>query len=412
MECPLLPWEVIERIINHSGDHPTTLHNFSLTCRSLRPRALCLLVAHVVFKSRLSIFSFCDFIEAKPHLNPLVRSITVNPNDFAPFPCLYILPNLYELTFAPVNSNAAKRFKMPLPTVVNQSSLTCCQRFGTHIQTLHLSKLFFSTYLEFGRVLLAFTNILHLVCSGVSIEGEGNQAPLEVIQRRMSEQLRLLTVSILTCSRCEGHGSTSRTALSRLTSISQELRKAIMTLLLWPRCSWTRGWCSPRWRPLLCEEVGFPTLISDLSTSYHPIASVYRSHGLPQLFTWPRLRTLVLKLVFTARDVTDAIMFLEGFTPSTLKDVTVELGRADISSILETLSEAHSGLLEKLEKALLRFPNPRIVCLSNKLRDGGNRFWTQELGKHFPVLSQRGAFIMAPRTGNTDPTTHLGCEGS
>ena len=115
----------------------------------------------------------------------------------------------------------------------------------------------------------------------------------------------------------------------------------------------------------------------------------------------------MLKLVFTARDVTDAIMFLEPFTPSTLRDVTVELSGADISSILETLSEVHSGLLDMLEKVLLRFPHPRIVCISNKLRDGGNQFWTQELRKHFPVLSQRGAFIMASRTGDIDPTTPL-----
>ncbi len=77
----------------------------------------------------------------------------------------------------------------------------------------------------------------------------------------------------------------------------------------------------------------------------------------------------------------------------------VELDRADISSIIETFSEATSGLFEELEQILLRFPHPQIVCLSNKLRDGGNCFWAQELGKRFPVLFRRGAFVMTPRTG-------------
>ncbi|KAI1795698.1 hypothetical protein LXA43DRAFT_913818, partial [Ganoderma leucocontextum] len=164
MSPQLLPWEGLERIIRHSRDYPKTLHNFSLTCCELRPRSS--LVANVVFTSRDPIFDFCDFLQAKPHLKPLVRSIAVNPNDFAPIPILNVnvLPNLSDLTFAPAKAGSDDPDLQRLPTVLNRSTLTCCQRLGTHIQTPHLSQLSFPTYLAFARLLLAFTNITHLVC--------------------------------------------------------------------------------------------------------------------------------------------------------------------------------------------------------------------------------------------------------
>ena len=199
MASPLFPWEVIERIIGHSGDHRKTLHNFSLTCRDLRPRALCLLVADVAFRNSCSMFDFCDFVKAKPHLKPLVRSVAVNANDFAPFPLLNVLPNLSNLKLADYRKDVS-------PTFVNRKSLTCCELFGTHIQTLHLSFLRFPTSLAFAHLLLAFSNINHLVCKGIDIRAEGSPAPLELIKRRLTERLHLLTVSPHACCRCEDYG--------------------------------------------------------------------------------------------------------------------------------------------------------------------------------------------------------------
>ena len=198
MASPRLPWEVVERIIGHSGDEPETLLRFSLTCRNLRPRALCLLVSDVYFKRRVKIFDFCDFLEANAHLKPFVRSVTMSPDNFAPFPLLSILPDLADLTFIGYDLHATI-------TVLNRSSLVCCKRFGVHIQTLHLSDLSFPTYLEFARLLLAFTNIRYLFCSDVIIKSEGNRAPLDVMKPRMSERLHLLTVSLSASCWSEDH---------------------------------------------------------------------------------------------------------------------------------------------------------------------------------------------------------------
>ena len=200
MSTPLLPWEVLERIIGHSGDHPQTLRNFSLTCRDLRPRALCLLVADVCLNNRGKTFDFCDFLQASPHLKPFVRSVALNPKDFAPFPLFSVLSNLSQVKFTltqPIKP------QIRAVTDLNRCSLTCCKVFGTHIQALHLSHLSFSTYFDFARVLLTFTTLTNLVCTGVVIISEGNKASLSVLERRLSKRLHLRTVSLPVCCRHE-----------------------------------------------------------------------------------------------------------------------------------------------------------------------------------------------------------------
>ena len=81
-----LPWEVIERTISHCSDSVAAPYSFTLTCRDLNPRSIILLLARVKFKNREQIFSLCDFLRAKPHLQPAVRSITVPPTSSLPIP--------------------------------------------------------------------------------------------------------------------------------------------------------------------------------------------------------------------------------------------------------------------------------------------------------------------------------------
>ena len=197
---PRLPLEVIERIISHSS-HPKTISNFSLTCRVLRPRGLCLLVADVTLHSRNKLFDFCDFLQAKTHLRPLVHSILVRPKDFAPVPLLHMLPNLPEITF--IESSPFDDHFMP--AILNQSTLTSCRLFSTNIQSLCLSNLHFITPIQFLRVLSAFPSIQHLVCLNVFSGKEGELAPLDVAKQRLAPKLRLRTVSRPVCPRWDSH---------------------------------------------------------------------------------------------------------------------------------------------------------------------------------------------------------------
>ena len=255
MECPptsslFLPWELIERIIGHSCDDPNAIRNFSLTCRELNPRSICLLVAEPRLYSRDKIFDFSDFLQAKPHLQPLVRSITVGPDDFAPFPLLRILPNLSKIEFADA-------YATPPDMVLNRSTLTICQLLGTRIQSLSFCNINFTTSIRFLQVLSAFPSLVHLSCLDVFFEGEGGRAATDVAKRRLSRRLRLRTVShpaYFSCSTkaqiCIFYSSILATAEGLTWTRSMTVESATRLHLL-ASSSWTPGWFKPRWRTSL-----------------------------------------------------------------------------------------------------------------------------------------------------------------
>ncbi len=193
MDPPRLPWEVIERVIYHSQCRPNALRNFALTCRQLRPRSHLLMFAQVRFKNRDHVLAFVDFLHDNPHLKPAVRSIAVGPNDLAPFPLLYILPSLSELHFVSRVGQSEPRDTFP---DLHLSTFTCCERFGTNITTLRLSRLCFATYLSFSRVLLAFANVRDLICEDVKIEAEGAGGPVEVTRRRLAKRMQLKSLTV------------------------------------------------------------------------------------------------------------------------------------------------------------------------------------------------------------------------
>ena len=194
MQSPLLPWEVIEKVIDHSRDNPNSLRSFSLTCRELLPRSRCLMLAGGVhLKSRDHAFALVDFLQANPHLKSFISSIIVQPADLPPFPLLHILSDLSEITFTARWPNTGTA--VPSGSL-HPSTLTCFRRFGSRIQTLCLSHITFSTSLAFVQLLLAFSSITRLVCQHVDIQTGGNQAPLAVVIQHLSHKLRLQSLVV------------------------------------------------------------------------------------------------------------------------------------------------------------------------------------------------------------------------
>ncbi|KAI1788010.1 hypothetical protein LXA43DRAFT_895317, partial [Ganoderma leucocontextum] len=158
-----LPLEVIERVIDLSGDSPLALCSLSLACRQLYPRRRCLLFARVFLRAHDCVSAFVDFLQANPDLKPRVHSIVVvSPTAFRP-----ILPNLSSIEF-----DSSERFYPPLLDL-HHSSLACFRRLGTYIHTLHLRNVSFSTSLAFSKVLFAFASITHLVCEQVKNRNGG-----------------------------------------------------------------------------------------------------------------------------------------------------------------------------------------------------------------------------------------------
>ena len=190
--APVLPWEVIERVVDQSCDDSGTLRNFSLTCRQLRPRSISYIFCHFDLKTRDKVFAICEYLLRKPHLRPLVRSIAVHPSHFLPCPLLRVLHNLTECTFSTEGEEPLKT------TTFHSSTLACCRLIGMGIRKLFIQNVVFPTLLSFSQVLLGFKNLEDLAFSRVDIQQKGVGLQHEQI-KHLSRRIRLrnLVVSVV-----------------------------------------------------------------------------------------------------------------------------------------------------------------------------------------------------------------------
>ena len=191
-----LPWEVIERVIQHCHDSHQTLYTFSITCHQLRPLSLSLLVADVELKNREQIFGLCDLLRAKPHLQPLVRSMCIYPTDLVPFPLLNMLQKLAEIVFTDHRLRDSEKESHRPTVALNQSTLTCCGRYSAHIQTIQFFRVTFATDLQFAQLLSAFSRIKVLTLEDVAIKTNANASLIATTRQRLSRRLQLSTLHV------------------------------------------------------------------------------------------------------------------------------------------------------------------------------------------------------------------------
>ena len=195
-----LPWEIIERVIEHASDDRNLLRSFSLTCRQLRPRSFTLILAQYVFlETRDRVSNFCDFLLEHPELRPLIHSILISPDDFRPFPLANMLPCLSTLLFiSPRHGEPLSFLKKRRPTIeIHHSTITCYHLFGKCIHTLSLNHLSFQTSSDLYRLLLAFPMTTQLSCNDIFIKTEEKEAPaMTVLRSRLSNQLQLDTLHV------------------------------------------------------------------------------------------------------------------------------------------------------------------------------------------------------------------------
>ncbi|TBU55057.1 quinon protein alcohol dehydrogenase-like superfamily [Dichomitus squalens] len=341
---PRLAWELIERIISHSGDDRRTLYSFSLTCHQLRPRSLCLMVADVDIMDRAQVITFRDFLEAYPHFCPFVYSIKADPTTFMPFPLLYILPNLTNTQWSsPATPQPLGGLSLPLPL------LTCCHKFGTNITSLSLVSLSSKTTQELCRVLLAFTAIKDLRCERLGIGGTvANGAVLE--QRLRSQRLKLRNINI-------GY-NVHETATKFLFDSAQSTVEILSLDITYSIISGPSA--------LLCGK-------------------------------WPELLTLTLT-VSTNQDRFEALIKIsKEFHPSRLNEVSVEL-RSTVGDLLSWIGsdEGNLHLCSELDQTLLSYRHPQLLPFGHRrTRSGRKDLWSEEFAKYFPKLTERGLLKIA-----------------
>ena len=194
----LLPWEVIERVIEHASDDLDLLHSFSLSCRQLRPRSFNLIIAQYVFlNSRDRVSSFSDFLLERPELQPLIHSIFISPADFRPFPLVNMLPRLSTLFFTSPGYKEHHLSEHRPPIDMHHTTITCYHSFGKRIHTLSLNHLSFRTSGDFYRLILAFSTRMKLTLDDVLIRSREKETPgTTCVRNKLSKQLRLETLHV------------------------------------------------------------------------------------------------------------------------------------------------------------------------------------------------------------------------
>ena len=194
----LLPWEVIERVVEHASDDRDLLRSFSLTCRQLRPRCFTLILAQYVFlDSRDRVSDFSDFLLEHHKLQPLIHTILISPADFRPYPLINMLPRLSTLLFISPGYKESHSPRVPPNTKMHHTTITCYHTFGKRIRTLSLNHLSFQTSTDLFRLLLAFPIRTQLTCNDIIITSEEKETPArKIIESKLSEQLRLETLYV------------------------------------------------------------------------------------------------------------------------------------------------------------------------------------------------------------------------
>ena len=193
-----LPWEVIERVISYSDD-VETLRSFSLTCRQLRPRSTCSLMAHVQLWDRDNIFEFCEYLHVHSHLRPLVRAIRIDPENFAPFPLLRLLQNLSRITLVAYDQGSKPGSDSRDSLVLHRSLFTSCRYLAKQVQTLELSGSQSWTLQQLSQTLSAFTGVRELVLKDVSLVETIGSTAMQGTEERLTQRLcgvKSLTVSV------------------------------------------------------------------------------------------------------------------------------------------------------------------------------------------------------------------------
>ena len=204
----LLPWEVIERVIENAGDDLTLLRSFSLTCRQLRPRSFSLMIAQFVFlNSRDRASNFCDFLSENTELQPLIHSIIVSPADFRPFPLINMLPCLSTLLFvSPGYKGEDDRWERPT-LMLHTTILSSYHSFGKRIRNLSLDRVSFSTSCDLFRFVLAFPQIKEIVCHDIIIDRPETKgtSTLELMRSKLCNRLGLETLNVRQYPQCAMH---------------------------------------------------------------------------------------------------------------------------------------------------------------------------------------------------------------
>ena len=111
-----------------------------------------------------------------------------------------------------------------------------------------------------------------------------------------------------------------------------------------------------------------------------------------RLSEWCRLQSLTLHLPHNDRLIANIVELLENADCKILKDVTLQFG--PLWAITDLMRDLGSALYARLEHILLEFSRVTVTWTKERpLRADCDAFWTREIRKLLPKLSQHRAVL-------------------
>ncbi|TBU23015.1 hypothetical protein BD311DRAFT_108130 [Dichomitus squalens] len=187
-QSPALPWEVIERAIDHCSGDKATLRAFALTCSQLHTRSLFVLFTDVDIRSEKQLTQFYDAVQAQPRLQLVVRSLSLPWSEDSPLPLLSMLPCLDHVAFNGLSPMLWVDDQLPPSTPL------CGRQCLPGLRSLAIQGVRFQTRTAFLHFLLAFPNVEHLTCERLSLYAD---TPLG--EGDLSRRLPLRTLNVSVC---------------------------------------------------------------------------------------------------------------------------------------------------------------------------------------------------------------------
>ena len=190
-----LPAEVAERVIDTFSDDSGTLRSFTLSCHTFLPRSRLHLFARICICTVKQMRSASEFLDNRPWLQPLVRSVTITaePDGKAPHATFEVVPislftKLPNLSAWRIIDSCGHQVKEG-QYFLHPATLSGFRHYGTKIRCLTISQLEFPSVADLARLLLSFPNLRSWNCEACKISGKGIKKSVEgVLQRKLVHQ--------------------------------------------------------------------------------------------------------------------------------------------------------------------------------------------------------------------------------
>ena len=170
---------MLEAVIDQAGDDVAFLHDLSLICHALLPRARYHLFASILIKTVPKMKSSIEFLDSCPWVLPLVRNVSLSISlsksdtisnicalDVVPVYFLSRLPNLRTWKMG-LNGFEGIWKRELADLLLHRSALSCYQRYGSCIRSLELASTPFQLFSHFTGLVSSFTRLESLTCSRI-----------------------------------------------------------------------------------------------------------------------------------------------------------------------------------------------------------------------------------------------------